>query len=509
MADALHTVSNRPPGGLPLVIRGLAALIALYICAYPARAFLLSTDVFWLVKAAWLAAIVVGGLRPFAGVVLMLLAVPLLPNAPFLFREVPHGIVHLAVFSQALPLLGRAVIGRIGRRSDAVLWAAAALLAVGVTSVAASYAGDWVASFSVGDFLRHLHVHLSECVFNNPSPELSNRLLALMTLLAGMLTYLAVSWAVNTRPGAERTIYRIVAAAAVAVAALGVGQFATGFGLRGMWRDFDPGIVRVNSTYSDPNALGTYCALLVPMMIGLFGAASGFARRLGWLAAAALALVALVMTAGRMAYVAAAVGLLVLALLVIRLGLDRADAWPLISRWFRPAVGGGLVLVLAGTVLAAAVSTSLDLRHRDQTSYLRTVLYTLNLRQPLDDTLKGRTQMWRRSARMIAAAPVFGLGLGTAYRKSTAFDPADGPRLPRLSAHNTFLNVASETGAVGLLAYLGLLAAVFGTLFGGLTDAAPRETRWLRAVLAAGLVAYGVTMISGDRTILAEDVVVF
>ena len=309
--------------------RALAALVALYVCAYPVRAFLLGPDVLAWVKVAWLGAVVLGALRPFAGVVVLMAVVPLLPNAPFLYRAVPHGIVHLAVFSQALPLLVRAAAGRRVVRSDAVAWTAGAWLAVGVTSVAASYAGDWVASFSVSDFLRQLHAHLSECVFNNPSPELSNRLLALMTLVAGLLAYFLVSWAAGSGPGAEAAVYRVVAAAAIPVAVLGFIQFATGFGLRGMWRDFDPGIVRVNSTYSDPNALGTYFAMLVPMMIGLAGAARDAARRVAWLLAAVMALAALVMTAGRMAYLAAAVGLAVLAIIVIRLGLDRADRWAL------------------------------------------------------------------------------------------------------------------------------------------------------------------------------------
>ena len=117
--------------------------------------------------------------------------------------------------------------------------------------------------------------------------------------------------------------------------------------------------------------------------------------------------------------------------------------------------------------------------------------------------------MWQRSARMVAASPVFGLGLGTGYRKSTAFDLENGPKLPRLSAHNTFLSVASETGVVGLLAFLALLAAVYGALFAGLTRASSHAAGWLRAGVGAGMVAFGVTMISGDRTILAEDVVMF
>lgn len=490
-------------------VRALAALAALYICVFPVRAFLFSSDVYVWVKLAWIGAVALGALRPFTGVVVLLAVVPLLPNAPFLFRGIPHGVVHLAVFSQALSLLARLAAGRRACRSDNVTWTAGAWLAVGVASAAASYAGDWVASFSLGDFLRQIHAHLSECVFNTPGPELSNRLLALMTMVTGVLAYVLVSWAAGRRAGADATVYRIVAGAAIPVAVLGFLQSVTGFGLRGMWRDFDPGIVRINSTYSDPNALGTYFAMLTPMMIGLAGAARDGARRAAWLLSAAVALAALVMTAGRMAYLATAVGLVVLALMVIRLGLDRADRWTLLSRWFRPAVFGGVALVLAAVVLGAAVATSLDLRHKDQTSYLRTVLYTLNLRQPLSDTLKGRTLMWQRSARMVAASPVFGLGLGTAYRKSSAFDLEGGPKLPRLSAHNTFLNVASETGIVGLVAFLALLAAVFHSLFAGLTRASPDAARWLRAGLGAGMVAFVFTMISGDRTILAEDVVMF
>jgi hypothetical protein len=134
--------------------------------------------------------------------------------------------------------------------------------------------------------------------------------------------------------------------------------------------------------------------------------------------------------------------------------------------------------------------------------------------------------------------PVFGIGIGRVFRLFANYNRFVGgaPEGARFSAHNTFINVAAEMGIVGLTAFLTLLGVTFTVAIrtlrraaggagadafsGRASDAAgfggvavvPAENRgvmWVMVGLIAGLAAYTLTMVPGDRLILHEDVVTF
>ena len=148
------------------------------------------------------------------------------------------------------------------------------------------------------------------------------------------------------------------------------------------------------------------------------------------------------------------------------------------------------------------------------------------MRQPLDQIVKGRFSNWQTAALMVQDHPIFGIGIGRVFRLFANYNRLVGgaPEGARFSAHNTFLNVTAEMGIVGLLAFLTLLGVTFTVAIrtlrraaGGAaatrTDAAGaagnRGVIWVMVGLIAGLAAYTLTMIPGDRLILREDVVTF
>ena len=81
-----------------------------------------------------------------------------------------------------------------------------------------------------------------------------------------------------------------------------------------------------------------------------------------------------------------------------------------------------------------------------------------------EGSAKQRFEIWKVAVAMIAANPVMGVGTGVygathqLYVASGRFDQiAAGPR----DTHSTYLNVAAETGLVGLILFLGAIAACF------------------------------------------------
>ena len=495
--------------------RLLALLLAALFLAFPIRAAFVTPLVpFWL-QAGWVLLAVGATLRPVWRAHILLAAFPLLPWVPVEAKGVPFGIVHLLVLSQALPWLIEIVRGRARPPTDALSGAWIAFTLVAVCSAIVQFSGYALVFEHPADFWRELASYLRGYIFDAPGVDVSNMVIAPTTILDGALAFAIVR--VSSAP--TGALVRTFTASAVAVGTLGIWQAYSGAGLRQPWRINDPGIVRINSTFTDPNALAAYCAALLPVIAGVAGA-SAARERATWAAGALVVAIALVMTAGRMGMLAALVGLAIFSAGLLWVGLDRQDASPLVRRYLRRAIGAmtvaGLIIVLTLT----AFGTAVDARHEGQRTYLHTWLYTLNLRRPLQETSKGRLAIWSVAMAMAADRPVFGVGVGRIYRlfpNYSAEVPGVPERMP-MSAHNTFLNVSAELGLVGLAVWLALLALIAITGWTAVVPRGPpragreeaalsaRET-WLALGLLSGACALMTTMVTGDRYILREDVV--
>lgn len=514
-----------------LAPRVLAAYAVYLFTAYPVYHALMSPAVALNAKLVWVALAVLAFVRPAWSPFVLVALVPLVPWLTLYMRRLPLGLVHLIVLSQALPLLVRYVVGRGGvtfNRSrsiphqepapDWIAWAWAVFVTVAIASVCAHYGGYQTFFDSWRTFWVEVHEHLANYVFEGPTIEISNMIVAATALIDGLLVYLVVRAALPRE--SEVSLLSAAALAGIAAAAFGFYQWRTHVGLSGMWMENDPGIIRINATYTDPNALASYFALLIPIALGLAARETVSRVRLLWLAGVAAMSAALVMTAGRAGLLAACAGFAIWIALALVFRLDRDDPWPFVRRHFRKVVYGVAIAGALTLFALVAIGTALDIRHHHQSTYLHTWLFTFNVRQPLDQIVKGRFSNWQTAALMVEDHPIFGIGIGRVFRLFANYNRLVGgaPEGARFSAHNTFLNVAAEMGIVGLLAFLTLLGVGFGVAIrtvrraaGGAAAAASTErgTIWVLVGLIAGLAAYTLTMIPGDRLILREDVVTF
>ena len=356
---------------------------------------------------------------------------------------------------------------------------------------------------------RLIQTQVPSYIFQADHLRASGPMLAWTALVDGLSCALIVGWAV-TRETRVRTL-QAVGASAIVTAMFGMWQAATGFGLQTAWIAFDAGITRINATYIDPNALAAFYALVGPILAGLAMRASGW-RRAAWSGGVALVLVAVVMTAGRAGLAALAAGMLALAWVALRCGLDEIDSAPIVRAQFKRAVRS-TVMVLGVALLALVIAGSaLNVRHQQQTTYLHTWLYTFNVRQPPDAIAKGRIAVWHVAIGLIKEHPLVGQGIGTATAQFERMRAALGietlPHDAGLSPHNTYLLVASELGILGVAAFLLMFwAVVLGVRApGNLPPLTPAT--WPIAGLIGGLVGYTLTMLTGDRILLREDVVI-
>ena len=363
-------------------------------------------------------------------VFLVLLAViaPIVIVAPLQDDVVLPKLVTTATFSGAALVWGAVLLAR-GRwpagRWPATLWAPVVIFVV-VNVLALIFARDWRWSL-MGEHLRYQ---------------------GLATTLLYVLLFAVAAVAVRSTRDLRWLLLGLFAGA------LGVAIYALIQEAGLDWVDwFGRPLDRPFATLGQPNALGAFLVTAA--------AASAFlvlTARERWQQAVlglgvVVMLVALFLTVSRSALLA--VGIVVLL-------------WGAVAAYrFLPAVreqGRGLPLKL-GLVALAAVPLILALL----------AVFFIGLPQGrvaiISDTnneaVQGRLSLWRLSLEMTADRPLLGHGhdaftlLFSSYR--------DRPDLPGIgtnnvapeSSHNFFLDLASGTGVLGLLAFLVLVGAVF------------------------------------------------
>jgi O-antigen ligase len=210
---------------------------------------------------------------------------------------------------------------------------------------------------------------------------------------------------------------------------------------------------RVNSLFFDPNIYGRFLALVMLLLAGWLL----WARRQREVVAGALLLAVLwgglVLTFSQSSFTALLVGLAILG----------AMRWSV--RWALMLSGGALVVAVSFVALAPGAV------HLD-----------LGSSKSADKATSGRYDLIKGGLKLFEKAPLVGQGSGSFAREYRRAEHVS-PERAASASHTIPVTVAAEQGAIGLVAYLALLAAALARLFRG----ARRVPE--RAAVAAAFVA--------------------
>jgi O-antigen ligase len=238
--------------------------------------------------------------------------------------------------------------------------------------------------------------------------------ITLMLLLSGAVYFGAFAWLLQAVPGTRARLLRAWAVGAVVAATVGLAYNAVAGRAQGR-AEIPRGV--------GPNGLGTTLMLGGILSLGLALRTAG--RERWWWTAAGLVCLAGLLASGSRASLA---GWLAGAAYLVWREL-RARPWRL------AAVGAAGVVLLLATAAA-------------------TPQFTNRLRDTVSDVNGNRLRIWHTSLGMIAARPLFGTGFGTFER---AYEPRRAAGMSSEPfAFNLWLNLAVETGLVGLAAALWL-----------------------------------------------------
>lgn len=180
--------------------------------------------------------------------------------------------------------------------------------------------------------------------------------------------------------------------------------------------------MRAISVFPDPHMFSFYLNLLIPLALGLFWA-KGAKKMLG---AAIIMLIANAMTFSRAGYFAALVGVAA-GIIFIWKKADRKCKWQ-------------AVIILSVMILAFSVHNPAS--ERFQSSF-----------DIEEGSNQGRLGRWEEAAGLVKNNPAIGVGIGN---YSLAIKPEANYREP-IYAHNTYLDIAAETGILNAFIWMGIL----------------------------------------------------
>ena len=240
---------------------------------------------------------------------------------------------------------------------------------------------------------------------------------------------------------------------------------------------------RASVHVADVNAAGSQFAMagLLALALALNTRHSRMPRwpawpRVAWCGAAALLCAGVWLTGSRTALIAM-IG--TCAILATAVGPLRPARWP---AWATVA------LAVTGALMLAALALGLDPRP----SAARTAANMVAMRR--DFMITG--------LRMMQSAPMFGVGIGRYFERSGEFMPQSIYWFYfHENAHNNFLQIGGELGAIGVAAFVWLLGAA-GLRLGRGLRADPRDVLLPGAV--AGLATFVATWMTSHPLLVAE-----
>lgn len=242
----------------------------------------------------------------------------------------------------------------------------------------------------------------------------------------------------------------------------------TGYALWQVAADIGPasyevgGLLRAFATFGGPNSLAKYLEMTVPLLAAISGAwvvavtpwlrdrVPVTARAIPWwigllsTTATAAGGLAMALTQSRGGWIGIALGLAVVAVL-----LGGVYRWTFIIATFA-------IVLLA---IVTPVGDRVALRFGSEALGISTTSTPVNV-TPANWAVQERLAHYRAGLVMAREHPWLGVGAGNFNARYREYTEVWRFRIPRSHAHNAYIQVAAQTGLIGLMAYLALIVTV-------------------------------------------------
>jgi len=289
-------------------------------------------------------------------------------------------------------------------------------------------------------------------------------------LCYGIIYFIAVNYVID-----KRKVLKTLLIASVIVSVYALVQ-ATGITFF-VWRGTQP-YPRVWSTLGNPNFLGPYLIMIIPIYLIFLMKAETVKKKFLYSLFTLLSVLALIFTYSRAAWLGMVVGLIVFALMINKKQLKT-------NLFF-------LIGIIVSSIILTSIYPRLYLRSQERTATMKPIVEravsTVDFKEP---GITARLSAWGTTIEMTLKRPILGFGLdtlGISFRQfmSEKYEELAGRFRTAGYAHNEFLQYGATIGLVGLGVYLFLLFTFFRILIKVSRD---KERNLLASGLAASCIA--------------------
>lgn len=305
---------------------------------------------------------------------------------------------------------------------------------------------------------------------------------AALQILLGIAVCFASSTLIARERGSAQRIALVVAIGGVAAAAATVIAVPVRYWLTGDANELIRYFVVTRSRYSfhvpDVNAAGSHFILSALIALGALGSVR--ARHL-WRTVILMVLFAALWICGSRAAMVA--GLLLAAFWFTGWRLVRTGwRWPAMSTRAVAGIAAATLVTLVLSPVAVGSATAMS--------------------GSASRSMSVREEFLVTSTRMLATAPILGVGVGTYYQRSSEFMPPGIRALyGRENAHDYFMQTAAELGLLGVIAFVWWLGSALAPLWSRLGEEG-RPTPALALLL--GCVGFLLTCVTGHPLLVVE-----
>jgi len=282
--------------------------------------------------------------------------------------------------------------------------------------------------------------------------------IALLTVVM-MSSYLLVKACFTTHKRIDFVIAAFIIAAGV-TALVGIFQVYTSY-MHMAWVDRDVFAAlgtRIYATFANPNVYGTYLLLAIPLAAVCVLYAKNIWYKLFATGITGLLVIALALTYSRGGYVALAGTLLIFLILVEK----------------------RLIVLFAAGMAAMPFILPASIIHR---------IVSIFHVAAWDSSTIYRISIWQASLRILGDFWMAGIGQGPeAFNHVYPYYAFSA--VTALHSHNLFLQVFLETGVVGFLVFMGILACFFRTQFSFMRHTTDQRRKLLSAAMAAAVIGF-------------------
>ena len=278
-------------------------------------------------------------------------------------------------------------------------------------------------------------------------------------------------------------IYAIASLTGACISVIGLGQY---FGYTPWPINDIPTVGNPSATFGYRNFAASFLVVLLPATLGFAISEPKATKRQAWAIATALMALFLIYTRTRGAWLGLLVATLTTISVLIFLHVRKQIKFPIFQFFKWPAFVAMILLIGLGGLIPARMQETgkfkFDERKTDAVTTLSTAF------SPSD--ARGRLIVWKHTLEMVAAHPLFGVGLGSWQYKYPQYDKGDwitnnaAPQRP----HNDLLWILSEIGLIGFGLFMWFLYTLAHAIWQKLQQPSDHTTLWLLGI-GTGLLA--------------------